>query len=49
MALLDEEALAPSCQNKADLLSEDQPILNGVEGVCALTLYRLVCPDLAYY
>lgn len=40
MALLDEEALAPSCQNKADLLSEDQPVLNGVEGVCALTLYR---------
>lgn len=40
MALLDEEALIPPCQNKADLLSEDQPIINGEEGICVLTLYR---------
>lgn len=40
MALLDEEALVPPCPNKADLLSEDQPILNGEEGICVLTLYR---------
>ncbi|KAJ0056981.1 hypothetical protein NL108_000802, partial [Boleophthalmus pectinirostris] len=40
MALLDEEALITPCPNKADLLSEDQPILNGEEGICVLTLYR---------
>nr|XP_057921785.1 PCNA-interacting partner isoform X1 [Doryrhamphus excisus] len=40
MALLDEEALAPPCANKAELLSEDQPVLNGSEGTCVLTLYR---------
>uniref|UniRef100_A0A3B4BH60 PCNA-interacting partner n=1 Tax=Periophthalmus magnuspinnatus TaxID=409849 RepID=A0A3B4BH60_9GOBI len=40
MALLDEESLITPCPNKADLLSEDQPILNGEEGVCVFTLYR---------
>uniref|UniRef100_A0A673BP00 PCNA-interacting partner n=1 Tax=Sphaeramia orbicularis TaxID=375764 RepID=A0A673BP00_9TELE len=42
MALLDEEALTPPCRNKADLLSEDQPVLSGAEGTCLLTLFRLV-------
>ena len=41
MALLDEEALTPPCPNKADLLSEDQPILDGAEGTCVLMLFRL--------
>lgn len=41
MALLDEEALTPPCENKADLLSEDQPALGGAEGTCVLTLFRL--------
>uniref|UniRef100_A0A673BQW1 PCNA-interacting partner n=1 Tax=Sphaeramia orbicularis TaxID=375764 RepID=A0A673BQW1_9TELE len=40
MALLDEEALTPPCRNKADLLSEDQPVLSGAEGTCLLTLFR---------
>ncbi|XP_037318092.2 PCNA-interacting partner [Pungitius pungitius] len=40
MALLDEEALAPPRRNKADLLSEDQPVLGGAEGTCVLALYR---------
>ena len=40
MALLDEEALAPPCPNKADLLSEDQPVLCGAEGNCVLMLFR---------
>ncbi|CAJ1054508.1 PREDICTED: PCNA-interacting partner [Xyrichtys novacula] len=40
LALLDEEAVTPPCQNKADLLSEDQPVLNGAEGTCILTLFR---------
>ncbi|XP_070848069.1 PCNA-interacting partner [Chaetodon trifascialis] len=40
MALLDEDASAPPCQNKADLLSEDQPVLSGAEGACMLTLFR---------
>ncbi|KAF7664403.1 hypothetical protein LDENG_00178620 [Lucifuga dentata] len=40
MALLDEEALAPPCRNKADLLSEDQPVLSGAEGTSVLTLFR---------
>ncbi|XP_076015806.1 PCNA-interacting partner isoform X2 [Genypterus blacodes] len=40
MALLDEEALAPPCRNKADLLSEDQPVLSGDEGTCVLALFR---------
>ncbi|XP_076578375.1 PCNA-interacting partner [Chaetodon auriga] len=40
MALLDEEASALPRQNKADLLSEDQPVLSGAEGTCMLTLFR---------
>ncbi|XP_041819963.1 PCNA-interacting partner [Chelmon rostratus] len=40
MALLDEEASTPPCQNKADLLSEDQPVLSEAEGSCILTLFR---------
>ncbi|XP_053719777.1 PCNA-interacting partner [Synchiropus splendidus] len=40
LALLDEEALAPPCQNKADLLSEDQPTLNGAQAICVLSLFR---------
>lgn len=40
MAMLDEEALTPPCQNKADLLSEDQPALSGTEGTCILTMFR---------
>uniref|UniRef100_A0A8C3ACI4 PCNA-interacting partner n=1 Tax=Cyclopterus lumpus TaxID=8103 RepID=A0A8C3ACI4_CYCLU len=40
MALLDEEALTPPCRNKADLLSEDQPVLGGEEGTCVLGLFR---------
>ncbi|XP_036431462.1 PCNA-interacting partner [Colossoma macropomum] len=40
MALLDEEALAPPCRNKAELLTEDQAVLNGTEGVCLLSLYK---------
>lgn len=40
MALLDEEASTPLCRNKAELLSEDQPVLDGAEGICILTLFR---------
>ncbi|KAM9328312.1 PCNA-interacting partner [Pholidichthys leucotaenia] len=40
MALLDEEALTPLCSNKAELLSEEQSVLSGVEGTCILTLFR---------
>ncbi|KAG1953355.1 PCNA-interacting partner [Pimephales promelas] len=40
MVLLDEEALAPPCRNKVELLSEDHAILNGSAGVCLLTLYK---------
>ncbi|XP_036976991.1 PCNA-interacting partner [Acanthopagrus latus] len=40
MALLDEEASTPLCRNKAELLSEDQPGLDGAEGICILTLFR---------
>ncbi|XP_077090475.1 PCNA-interacting partner isoform X2 [Siphateles boraxobius] len=40
MALLDEEALAPPCRNKVELLSEDHAILNGSAGACLLTLYK---------
>ncbi|XP_045928251.1 PCNA-interacting partner [Micropterus dolomieu] len=40
MALLDEEAVTPLCQNKADLLCEDQPILSGAEGTCILMMFR---------
>lgn len=39
-ALLDEEASTPLCRNKAELLSEDQPVLDGAEGICILTLFR---------
>lgn len=42
VALLDEEALAPPCANKADLLSEDQPVLSGDEANGILTLFRLL-------
>ncbi|CAB1345949.1 unnamed protein product [Coregonus sp. 'balchen'] len=38
--LLDEDALAPPCRNKADLLSADQAVLSGEEGTCMLTLFR---------
>ncbi|KAM3587846.1 uncharacterized protein V6R79_015199 [Siganus canaliculatus] len=40
LALLDEEALQPPCPNKADLLSEDQPVLSGTEGTSVLSLFR---------
>lgn len=40
MALLDEEALAPPCRNKAELLSEDHAVLNGSAGSCLLTLFK---------
>ncbi|XP_074481557.1 PCNA-interacting partner [Sebastes fasciatus] len=40
MALLDEEALSPPSRNKADLLSEDQPVLSRAEGTCVLNLFR---------
>ncbi|KAL1275814.1 hypothetical protein QQF64_035437 [Cirrhinus molitorella] len=40
MTLLDEEALAPPCRNKAELLSEDHAVLNGSSGACLLTLYK---------
>ncbi|XP_059361235.1 PCNA-interacting partner-like [Carassius carassius] len=40
MTLLDEEALAPPCRNKAELLSEDHAVLNGSSGACLLNLYK---------
>ncbi|XP_073694281.1 PCNA-interacting partner [Garra rufa] len=40
MTLLDEEALAPPCRNKAELLSEDHAVLNGSSGACLLSLYK---------
>ncbi|XP_042592417.1 PCNA-interacting partner-like [Cyprinus carpio] len=40
MTLFDEEALAPPCRNKAELLPEDQAVLNGSSGACLLTLYK---------
>ncbi|XP_077401322.1 PCNA-interacting partner [Vanacampus margaritifer] len=40
LALLDNESVAEPCANKADLLSEDQPALNGIEGISVLTLFR---------
>ncbi|XP_051807912.1 PCNA-interacting partner isoform X2 [Acanthochromis polyacanthus] len=40
MALLDEEAVSPPCPNKADLLSEDQPVLSGTDGTCFLMMFR---------
>ncbi|XP_056131882.1 PCNA-interacting partner [Lampris incognitus] len=39
MAMLDEEALAPPCHNKADLLSEDQAVLSETDN-CVLALFR---------
>ncbi|XP_070997454.1 PCNA-interacting partner-like [Oncorhynchus clarkii lewisi] len=40
IALLDEDALAPPCRNKAVLLSEDKAVLSGEEGTCMLALFR---------
>ncbi|XP_077356450.1 PCNA-interacting partner isoform X2 [Festucalex cinctus] len=40
LALLDNEAVTQPCTNKADLLSEDQPVLNGIKGTSVLTLFR---------
>ncbi|KAJ8007047.1 hypothetical protein DPEC_G00113520 [Dallia pectoralis] len=40
MALLDEEALAVPCKNKADLLSQDKSLLSGEDGTCVLTLFQ---------
>ncbi|XP_051544952.1 PCNA-interacting partner-like [Myxocyprinus asiaticus] len=40
IALLDEEALALPCRNKAELLSEDHAVLNGSAGACLLTLFK---------
>ncbi|NP_001035470.2 PCNA-interacting partner isoform X1 [Danio rerio] len=40
MALLDEEALALPCRNKAELLSEDHAAINGSTGACLLALYK---------
>lgn len=39
MNLLDEEALAPPCRNKAELLTDDQSVLSEAEGASLLTLY----------
>ena len=40
-ALLDREALAPPCRNKAELLDEAPPAaLGGDEGAAVLTLFR---------
>ncbi|KAJ8392347.1 hypothetical protein AAFF_G00077110 [Aldrovandia affinis] len=40
VALLDEEALAPPCRNKAVLLSQDLDALDGAGGTTILTLFR---------
>ncbi|XP_063073883.1 PCNA-interacting partner [Engraulis encrasicolus] len=40
LELLDQEALAPPCRNKAELLTEDQAALNGEEGHALVMLYR---------
>ncbi|XP_030636832.1 PCNA-interacting partner [Chanos chanos] len=40
LCLLDEEALAPPCRSKAQLLCEDQNVLSETDGPCLLTLYR---------
>lgn len=40
MNLLDEEALAPPCRNRAELLTEDQSVLSEAEGASLLTLYK---------
>lgn len=42
VALLDQEALTPPSRNKADLLSEEQPVINGTEGTSVVTLFRFV-------
>lgn len=47
LALLDEDACSPPCQNKADLLSEDQPVLSGAEGTSVLSLFRLASERLS--
>ncbi|KAB5541927.1 hypothetical protein PHYPO_G00085600 [Pangasianodon hypophthalmus] len=39
ITVLDEEALAPPCRNKAQLLTDDQTVLNEAEPVCLLSLY----------
>ncbi|MCJ8742983.1 hypothetical protein PDJAM_G00088470 [Pangasius djambal] len=39
ITVLDEEALAPPCRNKAQLLTDDQAVLNEAEPVCLLSLY----------
>lgn len=41
ITVLDEEALAPPCRNKAELLT-DQIAPNEAEPVCLLTLYKYV-------
>ncbi|XP_053364086.1 PCNA-interacting partner isoform X2 [Clarias gariepinus] len=40
ITLLDEEALAPPCRNKAQLLTDDQNVLNEAEPICLLSLYK---------
>ncbi|XP_057712165.1 PCNA-interacting partner [Corythoichthys intestinalis] len=40
LALLDDEAAAPPTANKADLLSEEQAVLDGSAGTSILTLFR---------
>ncbi|KAI5093932.1 PCNA-interacting partner [Silurus meridionalis] len=40
ITMLDEEALAPPCRNKAQLLTDDQTVLNEAEPVCLLSLYK---------
>ncbi|KAK2832140.1 hypothetical protein Q7C36_015602 [Tachysurus vachellii] len=40
ITVLDEEALAPPCRNKAELLTDDQIALNEAETLCLLTLYK---------
>ncbi|GAA6089139.1 PCNA-interacting partner isoform X1 [Tachysurus ichikawai] len=41
ITMLDEEALAPPCRNKAELLTDDQIALNEAEPLCLLTLYNI--------
>ncbi|XP_053506152.1 PCNA-interacting partner [Ictalurus furcatus] len=40
ITVLDEEALAPPCRNKAQLLTDDQTVLNEAEPTCLLLLYK---------
>lgn len=42
ITVLDEEALVPPCRNKAQLLTDDQTILNEAEPICLLSLYKYV-------